>query len=322
MHIGIVKTSSMGDVIHALPVLSDLKKAHPGVRVDWVVESSFAEIPGWHPAVSRVIPVSVRRWRRQLTSPRTWREMRGFRSELQRIRPYDLVLDLQGLYKSAALTLMMYGPRAGFSWSCAREPLASLAYTKTYSVDMKAHAIERLRQLAGAALGYSVQGLPQFEFALDAADPAGAYLVLLQATSRDEKRWPVEQWRALIAGLARRGLRTVLPWAGERERTQALEIASVSSLSQVPGAVMSLTECARLLRGACAVVGVDTGLTHLAAALGRPTVSVFGATEAWRFGPYWSDSAINLGKPGHWPLAREVLDALAPWLDAAPAASM
>lgn len=316
MHIGIVKTSSMGDVIHALPVVSDLKRAHPQARIDWIVESSFAEIPAWHPGVERVVPVSIRRWRRSLTDRRTWAEFGEFRRQLQLTPRYDLVLDLQGLYKSVAVALLMNGPRAGFSWRCAREPLASLAYQQRFPVDMTRHAIERLRELAGRALGYPVEGLPHFEFAFERAAPADAAgaVVLLHATSRAEKLWPLEHWRTLVGELNRRGIKTLLPWASPAERAQALAIAEGSALNRVPESIMTLTECALRLSQARGVVGVDTGLTHLAAALGGATVSLFGATEAWRFGPYWSERAVNLGKPGVWPTPAEVLDALAPAL--------
>jgi heptosyltransferase I len=320
MRIGLVKTSSMGDVIHALPVVSDIRTALPHARIDWVVESSFAEIPAWHPAVSRVIPVSMRRWRSQLASAHTWSEIRRTRELLRQHGRYDLVLDLQGLYKSALIALQMPGPRAGFSFRSAREPLCAITYTRRYSVDSKeTRAIERLRRLAGAALGFKIDGLPKFGLSLPVAEGGGnvlsntPFVVLLHATSRAEKLWPIVDWRTLIAELNRRGLTAVLPWANERERVQAQSLIEGMPSNRLADR-MSLTECAHLLSGAQAVVGVDTGLTHLAAALGRPTISVFGATSPARFGPYWSTCAINLGDAGRWPTPVAVLDALGPWL--------
>ena len=209
------------------------------------------------------------------------------------------------------------GTRVGFSFRCAREPLATLLYERRYDVDMTGHAIERLRALAAAAFGYRLSGLPRFDLRLTQSESASSiisnpvltpahgaagelaaiselaalsgkpYAVLLHATSRAEKLWPAERWRALIAVLNRRGVTVVLPWANAAERGQAQQLASGAALSVVPRA-MNLTQCAQLLRQALLVVGVDTGLTHLAAALDKPTVSLFGATEAARFGPYWS----------------------------------
>ncbi len=327
MRIGIVKTSSMGDVIHALPVLSDLRSAMPDAVIDWVVESGFAEIPGWHPSVNEIIPISIRRWRKSLGSKSTWAEIRALRLRLRNQQAYDVVLDLQGLYKSALVALAIKGETSGYSFRCAREPLATLTYSRRFDVDMKAHAIERMRQLAAQVFAYVPQGLPRFNLSIPAAGSEGAslsdyaqspfaasaYAVMLHASARAEKLWQPEQWRMLISQLNRLGLAVVLPWASAHEHEQAQKLASTSKLSWIPPA-MTLTQCARLLGGAQCVVGVDTGLTHLAAALGTPTISLFGATAADRYGPYWSERAINLGDVGSWPVCAEVLDVLAPWL--------
>jgi heptosyltransferase I len=338
VRIGIVKTSSMGDVIHALPVLSDLRTAVPAALIDWVVESGFAEIPAWHPAVREVIPISIRRWRRSLSSANTWAEIRALGKRLRSQEPYDVVLDLQGLYKSALLTRFMTGTRAGYSFRCAREPLAALAYSRRFDVDLQVHAIERMRQLSAQVFGYVPQGLPRFDLQLPAPiasvpasapvpasasvqasasvtspSPALPFAVLLHASARAEKLWPQEQWRALISSLNASGIAVVLPWASEREHQQARLLAGFGPICRVP-LRMSLTECAQMLQSALFVVGVDTGLTHLAAALGKPTISLYGATAASRYGPYWSSSAINLGEVGRWPTSAQVLEALAPWL--------
>ena len=322
-----MKTSSMGDVIHALPVLSDLQSAMPGSVIDWVVESAFAEIPAWHPALNEVIPISIRRWRKSLGSKQTWSEIGAFRLRLRSRQTYDVVLDLQGLYKSVLVALAIKGVRAGYSFRCAREPLAALAYSRRFDVDMNAHAIERMRQLTAQVFGYVPQGSPRFDLELPAAGEHGAtdatfsrspfaslsYVVLLHASARPEKLWQAREWRMLIAELNRLGFATVLPWASLAEYEQAKLLANASELSWIPPA-MSLTKCARLLAAAQGVVGVDTGLTHLAAALKAPTISVFGATEAKRYGPYWSERATNLGDIGRWPNCAQVLDALMPWL--------
>jgi len=308
----IVKTSSMGDVIHALPVVTDLVRAVPQVRVDWVVEEGFADLPRLHVAVGEVIPVAVRRWRRTLLQARTWREIGAARARLRAAR-YDLVLDLQGLVKSAWVARWARAPIAGFDRSCVREPLAAFAYRRAYRVDPDRHAIERLRALAAQALGYRVDGPPVFDLVPPGPAPAWCggqpYVVFLHATSRAEKLWPSGHWTGLGARLAAAGLRAVLPWGSVAEQAAAQALAAT-----MPAAIvapkLSLAQCASLLGGAHAVVGVDTGLTHLSAALDAPTVALFAATPAWRYGPYWTPRALSLGSDGVWPSPEAVAAAL------------
>ena len=330
MRIALIKTSSMGDVIHALPVVSDLVAARPGIELDWVVEEGFAELPRLHPAVREVIPVAIRRWRRALGRAGTWREIRAVRERLRAGR-YDLALDLQGLAKSALVARWTGAPVAGFSRACVREPIAALAYARSYFVPPDQHAIERLRQLAGQALGYRVEGLPRFALAAPAVElawrPAGGYVVFLHATARAEKQWPAAHWVALGRALLARGLSVVLPWGGAAERAAAQALAEGIAAGGTPAPApmhapapaqgiacvaprLTLSDCARLLADANAVVGVDTGLTHLAAALGSRTVALFAATPAWRYGPYWSERARSLGADGVWPAPAAVLAAL------------
>lgn len=312
MRVAIVKTSSMGDVIHALPVVSDILRASPEARIDWIVEEAFAALPPLHPGVGEVHRVALRRWRRAPLSTATWRDIGQARASIRRL-PYDQVIDLQGLIKSAWIASWARGARAGFSWRCAREPLASLTYRHRYPVDMSAHAIERLRALAARALGYRVEGLPVFGLRTASLPThlieTRPFAVLLHATSRDEKRWPLEQWRALRDALHQRGLVTLLPWGGETEQGQAAQIAEGQPATRVLPR-MSLSECASLISRAALVVGVDTGLTHLACALEVPSIALFGATDAHRFGPYWTRRAVALGAPGSWPGVGQVLAAI------------
>ena len=317
MRIALIKTSSMGDVIHALPVVTDLLAARPGMRIDWVVEEGFAELPRLHPGVDEVIPIAIRRWRRALGQAATWREIRAVRSRL-RSGGYDLALDLQGLVKSAMVARWTGAPIAGFSRASAREPLAALAYAHRYDVSADLHAIERLRSLAAQALGYRAEGMPRFALAAPAVElgwrPSAPYAVFLHATSRAEKQWPAERWVELGRALLGRGVSVVLPWGGQAEQAAARALAEGIATAAAPSVLvaprLSLAECARLLADASAVVGVDTGLTHLSAALDSRTVALFAATPAWRFGPYWTPRARNLGEDGTWPQAGEVLAAL------------
>lgn len=313
MRIALIKTSSMGDVVHALPVVTDLRAAMPSIVIDWVVEESFADLPALHPGVHEVIPVAIRRWRRQLTRRTTWDEIATVRERLRAAR-YDLALDLQGLMKSLVVARWTGAPIAGFSRGSAREPLAALGYARAYDVDPAIHAIERLRRLAAQALSIRAEGLPVFGLRPVAPSPlpelAGArYAVFLHATSRAEKQWPDARWVELGVSLSSQDVRMVLPWGSSGEQLRAQQLAAA-----IPGArvapAMTLAQCASLLSGAWGVVGVDTGLTHLSAALEVPTVALFAATPAWRFGPYWTDRARSLGNDGVWPDAAAVESAL------------
>lgn len=315
VRIALVKTSSMGDVIHALPVVTDLLAARPDTEVDWLVEEGFADLPRLHPGVAQAIPVAVRRWRRAPFSRAVRDEVSALRERL-RARQYALVLDLQGLLKSAWLARMAGAPVAGFDRASVRESLAAFAYRHRYAVPRELHAIERLRQLAGQALDYPVQGLPRFGLRVPPRTvpgcPSRPYVVLLHATSRAAKQWPDPYWAGLGAALRERGLAVVLPWGSAAENARARALADAMGGGDVVVAPrLSLLDCAALLSRARAVVGVDTGLTHLSAALSVPTVALFAATPAWRFGPYWSERAVSLGEEGRWPDPPQVLAALA-----------
>ncbi len=307
----LVKTSSLGDVVHNLPVASDIRVAVPGAEIDWVVEESFAAIPRLHPAVARVLPVAVRRWRSGLLAGAVRAEIGAFLRELK-ARTYDAVIDTQGLLKSAWIARSARGTRHGLDFASAREPL-SLFYDRTYSVPWAMHAVERNRLLAAQALGYAAPDRIDYGVSARAAGfawlPAGDYAVLVHATSAGEKLWPEARWVELAARLGGRGLRSVLPWGGTAERLRTESIAR-----QVPGAVvapaLSLAEIASLLAGARAVAGVDTGLAHLAAALGIPTIGIYCATDPAATGLYGGARAVNLGGIGAPPPVAEVMTAL------------
>lgn len=316
MRILLVKTSSLGDVIHNLPVVSDLARRFPGALIDWVVEESFAAIPRLHPAVRRVIPVAVRRWRKHLLSPQTWREMRDFRQAI-RSDAHDVVLDTQGLVKSALIASQARGTKHGYAADSAREPWAARFYDRTFSVGKNLHAVERNRRLAAAALGYSSDDLP-LDYGITAPPltaswlPSGDYAVLLTATSRADKEWPEPDWQALSQALITMGMRCVLPGGSTPERERAARISAALGRA-VAAPPMGIAELAGLMAGARIVVGVDTGLTHLAAALGRPTVALFCGSDPGLTGVYVGERAgapaVNLGGAGAAPGAGAVLAA-------------
>ena len=281
MHILIVKTSSLGDLIHTLPALSDAAGSLPGLRCDWLVERAFAEIPPWHPAVARVIQCDLRRWRRRPLGAWFGGDWSRFRAELRETE-YGLVIDAQGLLKSAVLAKQARGPLAGPDGSSAREPLAARFYERRYPVPPRdtTHAVERNRRLFAAALGYEMPvtapqaGLDRARF--PKPDVTAPYAVFLHGTTWPTKRWPREHWIETGRWLAGRGLRVVLPWGNAEEQAEAQAIAGACGGLVLPAS--SLTSLAGWLAHARLSLGVDTGLAHLAAALGTPQLSLYGPT--------------------------------------------
>lgn len=313
----LVKTSSLGDVIHNLPVVSDLRQIWPEVAIDWVVEEKFAEIPRLHPGVRNVLPVAIRRWRKHLGERATWREMHEFIHNL-RAPYYDLVLDTQGLIKSGIVTRLARGLRCGYTREVARERHAAMFYDCGYSIPNTAHAVERNRWLAAAACGYRPD-LP-LHYGIHATPPddgkssQGPYCVLLTATSRADKLWPNDHWQSLGRQLAQRGLHSVLPAGTAEERARAELIAR-----GIPGAQVippsSLTELAGLIGQAECVIGVDTGLSHLAAALDKPVIALYVTTDPALTGVFAGPKAINLGGKARPPSPDGVMQRLIPLLE-------
>lgn len=292
MHVLLVKTSSMGDVLHALPALTDAMHALPGITFDWVVEEGFAQIPSWHPAVSQVIPVAIRRWRKSWFAADTRQQREDFYRRLQ-ARHYDAVIDAQGLIKSAFLvTRKARGIKHGLDWHSAREPLAALFYNKRHAVATRQHAVERIRQLFAKSLGYTTPAVPgdyaiAAHFATYPNDNTSPYAVFLHATTRDDKHWPESHWRELIGLMANSGLRIKLPWGAAHEQARANRLAAGYDFVDVlPKS--TLEEVANILAGAKFVISVDTGLSHLAAALSTPNLTLYGPTDPGLIGGYGS----------------------------------
>jgi heptosyltransferase-1 len=310
MRILLVKTSSLGDVLHNLPVVTDILHHFPDAKIDWVVEENFAELPRLHPGVDRVLTVAVRRWRRERETARA--EIRKAVAAIREL-DYDFVIDTQGLLKSALVMRNAFGLRCGYGFFSAREPLASLFYHKRFTVPKRQHAVERNRQLVAQSLDYELHTPADYGIQLPELTlkwmKAGAYMVLLHATSRDDKLWAEASWIELGKQLQRGGMRSVLPWGSRTEQERAQRLAAA-----IPGAIcaprLDLTEAAALLGRAQAVVGVDTGLAHLAAALAVPTVGIYTATDPALTGLYAGARAVNLGGKAQSPSVEAVMAAL------------
>lgn len=295
MRVLIIKTSSMGDVIHTLPAITDAKLAHPNVEFDWVVEEGFAEIPKWHPAVDTVIPVAIRRWRKNIFQTIGSNDWKQFRTQLRK-HHYDLVIDAQGLVKSAWLTRLVKAPTAGFDKRSVREKVAAWAYQHQYAVPKKMHAVERTRHLFAQALDYPMPktkgnyGVDRSRFC--SVTPEAANVVFLHGTTRDDKHYPEEYWRQLAKKLVVQGVNVRLPWGSEAEKERAYRLADgIDGVQVLPK--LNLNAVAGVLGQAAAVVAVDTGLGHLSAALNIPTVSLYGPTSPALVGAY-GENQIHL----------------------------
>ncbi len=273
----LIKMSSLGDVVHAMPAVTDAVNA--GYRIDWVVEEAFADLVAMHPSVDRVIPVAWRRWRKQFRQarPQMWDFYRSLRLER-----YQHIIDSQGLIKSAMVSLLAKGggERYGFSHTVAREPWAAFAYHRRHVVPRAQHAIDRQRQLFSAALNYALpinesSGLAGLRLMQTARE--SKQVILLHGTTWASKHWPQNMWQELVALSKQAGFEPVVTWGNEVERSRAELLAGYGASIQPK---VSLSELLAVLQNAALVIGVDSGLCHLSAALGTPTLGLYGPTSA------------------------------------------
>jgi heptosyltransferase-1 len=312
----IVKTSSLGDVVHALPALSDIRHHFPNTLVDWLVEESFSGIVKLHPSINRVITCEFRRWRKTFWQSPTRSAWRQFVALLDTTH-YDAIVDLQGLVKSGFLSLQARGTRHGYDARSIREPLATHFYRHTYTVSRNLHAVERNRQLMAQALNYPLDTPANYgiipprnsDITLPAPTP---YIMLLPATSRHEKYWAVDHWNSLIDWLLSRSVNIVILWGSESEHQFAKMLAAKNNeRCIVPETRKDITTLAAWIGHASAVVGVDTGLMHLAAALSQFTIGIYGVTSPYLAGPYpASPERISLGGLDGFPSPKAVISAL------------
>lgn len=305
----VVRPSSLGDIVHALAVVADVKAHRPDLAIDWVAEEAFAPLVALDPGVRRTIPVALRRWRRQLFAAATWREFAAFRALLRRER-YVAVIDLQEQLKGSVLAALARGRSHGPTPKDAREPLAALWHDVRHPIPVRQHFEDRCRALVAAALGYAADGPPRFGLVpppLPELAPASPYAVFAHGTSRNNKLWPEGHWRALAAALGNAGVLALLPWGNDAERERGNAIAmGIGTARVLPK--LALPALASVLAGAELVVGVDSGLVHLAAALGRPTIALFVATDPAQAGVERASArARDLGGCGQLPRPDEVI---------------
>lgn len=288
MRVLIVKLSSLGDVVHAMPVVHDIRSVYPGAQVDWVVEPGFAPLVRRVQGVNEVIECAQRRWRKAWWTSAVRAEWRAFRERLAAQR-YDAVLDLQGLTKSALVARMAHGPSYGLAnrteGSSYELPVRWLI-DQTITIEPRIHALDRSRVLAARALNYTVHGAPRFGLQSQAEPRSQRTVVFVHGSSRDDKLWPEEDWVELGQRMKSSGFSVALPHAGEAERARAQRIAQAlgSGHAEVWPA-MSLDALVDRMGATSGVIGVDSGLSHIAVALNLPHVQLYNFPTAWRTGP-------------------------------------
>ncbi|MGZ5436550.1 MAG: lipopolysaccharide heptosyltransferase I [Pyrinomonadaceae bacterium] len=282
MRVLIVRLSSMGDVVHTLPALTDAARANATIKFDWAVDEAFADIPTWHSHVENVSPVALRRWRRGLTSGERG-DIKSFLKNIRRAK-YDAIVDLQGEFKSAFVARQARGPRYGYDGASAREWGAHLVYRNKLAVPHGEHSMARMRRLLSQALSYSYdEGLIDYGIARErlpspALQTDRPYVVFIHSTSWTSKNWPEQYWRELAERATVAGFSVVLPWGSEAECERSHKIAAgVANVIVLPK--LSISAKASIISRATATVGLDTGLSHIAAALDVPSVTLYGATD-------------------------------------------
>lgn len=310
----IVKTSSMGDVVHALPAVTDLAKAIAGVQVDWLVEKAFADIPGRHPHVQRVIPIQWRKWRKSLRDEATQQAIQACRQALQAHR-YDAVIDLQGLVKSALFAYQAQGDRHGYGWGSAREPLATLSYKHRHAVPRQLQAVDRCRRLMAQAMNYALPSTAP-EFGLHGQDKAwrpsdAPFAVLVPCASRPEKRWPQDHWVTVAKHLRAKGLQVAVLWGSPEEEALAQTIAAACEGFVPP--FLTVGQVVDTMAQAACVVGLDTGMTHIAGACGRPTLGLYCDHAPGLAGITGAGPVSSLGGKGQVPALQDVLNVVNAW---------
>ena len=309
----IVKVTSLGDIVQSQPVVADLTRAFPGVKVDWAADGMFADVPRWNAGVDRVLSAPLRRFKKG----RDWQDFKGIASAIVELRAqrYDAVIDIHGVYKSAIIAFLARSSRRlGYETRDLGERGAAFAYTGRFARP-ECNAWHGMRVSVADTLGYRLEGPPIYNLRVPRPE-AGQHMadaapvaILFHATSNEDKRWPATHWAAVARELTEGGLRVVLPWGTPKERREAALIAS-----QAPGATvlppMSVLEVAQAIDTAALVVGVDTGFAHLAHALGKRTVMIFVATSQHHCGIHAPPHSVSVGDEGSAPSVTDVLRAI------------
>ena len=327
----LVKLSSLGDVLHNLPIVWDLRARLPNSKIDWVVEEAYVHLltpllsTAGFKGIDRIIPFGLRRWKKNLLKLSTWKQFFAFKKALQSVQ-YDYLIETQGLLKSALVcALAKKSPNAvvaglaNATQYSGYEPVARAFYNQSVQVPVDCHAVDRSRWVMSSALDWALidrTDAPLFfpdsyTQSLLEAPIAGLqkpYVLCFHSTAREAKRWSNHNWIALGKELTGRGYQVVFPWGNASEKRVSQELAKDIPDAFVPPA-FSIEDAFSVITGAALTVGVDTGLTHLAAVLGKPTVEIYCDSPRWKTEGYWAKTICNVGDIESPPSALEVINA-------------
>ena len=336
MNILIVKLSSLGDVLHNLPVFWDLRAQYPEAQIDWVVEEGYVHliepllIRQGFKGIDRIIPIAMRRWKKSLFNKKTRMELKSFFKNLRSIR-YDMVIETQGLLKAALVTRLakrshgsVIAGLANATEDSGYEPMSRWFYTKCVPVPKHCHAVNRSRLVAAVAMNVIQPDMktspPQFypqafvdqlaqkssEISADFTQP---YVLFFHATARVAKQWDEAHWVEVGRFIAAKGQRVILPWGNAKEKQVSQRLCSKIPGSVVPEA-FSLEQAFSIVTGAEMTIGVDTGLTHLSAIMYKPTLEIYCDSPRWKTEGFWSTKIKNLGDTASPPTVKQVLEAV------------
>ncbi|MEI8118564.1 MAG: lipopolysaccharide heptosyltransferase I [Methylophilaceae bacterium] len=336
MNILIVKLSSLGDVLHNLPVFWDLRAQYPEAQIDWVVEEGYVHLieplltrQGFK-GIDRIIPIAMRRWKKSLFNKKTRMELKSFLKNLRSIR-YDMVIETQGLLKAALVTRLakrshgsVIAGLANATEDSGYEPMSRWFYTKCVPVPKHCHAVNRSRLVAAVAMNVIQPDMktspPQFypqafvdqlaqkssEISTEFTQP---YVLFFHATARAAKQWDEAHWVEVGRFIAAKGQRVILPWGNAKEKQVSQRLCSKIPGSVVPEA-FSLEQAFSIVAGAEMTIGVDTGLTHLSAIMYKPTIEIYCDSPRWKTEGFWSTKIKNLGDTASPPTVKQVLEAV------------
>ena len=316
MKVLLVRVSSLGDVLHNMPMVADIHRHFPHAEIDWVVEEGYVSLVRLNPGVRKIIPWALRRWRKSLTRKQTRAELKAFFREL-RAEQYDYVFDTQGLLKTGIIMGAARGHNkvglANGSEGSGYEGISRIFHTRSIPTDPRTHAVQRGRIVAGRALGYEPDYAPDFGLPPPGDEPRPDwmpkqdYAVFFHGTARAAKKWDRANW--IEVGRALAPMPVLLAWGSPAEKAEAESMAAdIPNATVLPK--LSMDEAVQLARHASLAIGVDTGLTHIAAAFVRPTIELYCDSPKWKTEGNWSPGIVNLGDRGQPPSVAEVLDAV------------
>jgi heptosyltransferase I len=282
----------LGDVVHTLPCIADMRSAYPDAHIDWVVERGFAPLLRKVAGLRRVIACDLRKWSKAWLSGTTRSEWRAFKTDLQ-FSAYDAVIDLQGLTKSALVARTARLAAGGQRFAMANRTDGSGFEAPTrwladcaIALPARIHAVDRGRMLCAAALHYPIPKYTDYSFNVSVIPSYAATksIVFIHGSSRDDKGWPLAHWVALGQHFVRQGIGIVLPQSNAQEEAQAQRIAAqLGNATVLPR--MGLDALVEVLASCMGAIGVDSGLSHIAVGLDLPHVQLYNFDTAWRTGP-------------------------------------